>query len=203
MARQIILLRHAAVGPAYAGRYLGSTDVPIDASQAQCVQGTAHWLARQSIGRCYCSPMLRARQTADLVMPKTSLPVSVDADLREVDFGAWEGKTFDEISRGDALLVDKWAKMEDDFAFPEGESILGFQKRIACAWETMAADPAEVVLATTHGGVIRSMICHALGLPRAYYILFKVRYAACAVIDVFDRNGVLSGLNLPASAEGN
>ena len=202
MARQIILMRHAAVGPAYAERYLGSTDVPIDAAQAQSIEGATRWLLRQPIGRCYCSPMLRARQTADLIMPNTTLPISVNDDLREVDFGAWEGKTFDEISRSDALLVDKWAKMDDDFAFPQGESMQSFQERISRAWETMIADPADVVLGLTHGGVIRSMICHALGLARVNYILFSVRYASCAVIDVFDGNGILSGLNLPANAEG-
>jgi broad specificity phosphatase PhoE len=59
-----------------------------------------------------------------------------------------------------------------------------------------------VVLAVTHGGVIRSMICHALGLSRENYILFNAHCSRCCVIDVFGDRGTLGGLNLPAGEGG-
>ncbi len=196
MASQLLLMRHASVGPEHAGRYLGRSDVPIARSQAAPVRSAADWLASKRVGRCVCSPMLRARQTAELV----ARTIEIDPDLREVDFGRWEGKNFDEIAKTDAEHVQKWAEMREDFAFPEGESMADFLARIKRAADRLASDPAKVVLAITHGGVIRSMICHYLGLGSKHYILFNVRYASCCVIDLFDGKGILSGLNQPEVA---
>ncbi len=79
-----------------------------------------------------------------------------------------------------------------DFAFPGGESLQGFFERIASAADRMVRDPADTVLAVTHGGVIRAMICHLLGLEPRNYVLFAVDYAAAVVLDLFDGSGVLA-----------
>jgi len=57
------------------------------------------------------------------------------------------------------------------------------------------------VLAVAHGGVIRTMICHLLGLEPHRYVAFDVPYAALAVIDVFDGRGVLAALERLEVAE--
>ena len=62
----------------------------------------------------------------------------------------------------------------------------------------LVRDEADTVLAVTHGGIVRAMICHILGLRPRNYVLFDVAHAACAVIDVFEDKGVLSGLNVGA-----
>ena len=54
------------------------------------------------------------------------------------------------------------------------------------------------MLAVTHGGVIRAMICHLLGLEPRHYVLFEVDYAAAVVIDLFDGRGVLA---VPSATE--
>ena len=143
----------------------------------------------------YCSPLLRARQTADCIVPQALLPIQIDDDLREIDFGLWEGKTFDEIAVEDPAAVGRWAQFCEDFTFPEGDSVGGFLARIRRAADRLAHDGADTVLAITHGGVIRAMICHFLGLNPRQYVLFNVRCATCATIDLFDGKGVLSGLN--------
>ena len=57
------------------------------------------------------------------------------------------------------------------------------------------------MLAVTHGGVIRTMICHLLGLEPRNYLAFDVPYSAMAVIDLFDGRGVLAALVRPEMAE--
>ena len=74
--------------------------------------------------------------------------------------------------------------------------------RRACAADRLASRAADVVLAVTHGGVIRSMICHLLGLEARHYILFNVHCGACVTIDLYDGKGVLAGLDNPLAAEG-
>jgi broad specificity phosphatase PhoE len=145
---------------------------------------------------CYCSPLARARQTADVLLRHIHLPVHIDDDLREIDFGQWECKTFEQVAVEDARAVERWANFDHRFAFPGGESLGGFLARVRRAAKRLADDPASTVLAVTHGGMIRAMICHFLALRPRQYVLFEVAQAACTVIDLFDGRGVLRGLNL-------
>jgi broad specificity phosphatase PhoE len=124
-----------------------------------------------------------------------SLPTQVDDDLREVDFGQWEGKRFDEIAAGYPDEVKQWGEHFEDFTFPGGESVEAFMERVRRAADRAAQDPAETVLAVTHGGVIRHMICHFLGLEPWRYILFDVQCSTCATVKLFNGKGILTGLN--------
>ena len=195
MACQLLLVRHAAIAPQYAGRYVGSTDVPADARGLHQARTLASLVRFRKPDRCYCSPLVRARQTADVICETTDLQLQVDDDLREVDFGRWECKTFEEIAADAPEAVNRWAASSEEFTFPGGESVAGFLCRIHRAAHRLAEDCAEVVLAVTHAGVIRGMICHLLGLPPRDYLLFDIRHAACTTIALADGKGVLTGLN--------
>lgn len=150
---------------------------------------------------CYSSPLLRARQTTDILLQHTGIPIRTDEDLGEIDFGQWEGKTFEEVSRKNARAVKRWAGFEQTFAFPKGESLGGFLARIRRVAHRLSADPAGTLLVVTHGGVVRSMICRFMRIQPQHYLLFDIAHATCAVIEVFDNKGVLSGLNLRRSGD--
>ena len=199
MAERLILVRHARVGVAYAGRLVGAMDVPLDPAgqmQAKALAGRVMRLAPQV---CFCSPMQRCRQTAS-ALPSEIL-LHVDADLREIDFGEWENRTFAETVAADSSLVDRWAAFDPGFAFPGGESVDGFLHRVQVAADRLAQSEAPTVLAVTHGGVVRTMICHFLGLEPRKYVAFDVPYAGMAVIDLFDGKGVLASLERPEAVE--
>ncbi len=119
------------------------------------------------------------------------LKIEIDPALREIDFGRWENCRFEDLKVAEPALVDRWAAFEFDFAFPGGESLRGFLDRVAAAADRMAHDPADTVLAVTHGGAIRAIICHLLGLDPRNYVLFEVEYAAAVVLHLFDGRGVL------------
>ncbi|MFA5863566.1 MAG: histidine phosphatase family protein [Phycisphaerae bacterium] len=218
MAKRLLLVRHASTGPEYAGRYVGSTDVPLSAEGLRQAEGLASLVRRSkkytplrsrllkgdqpcmSILRIITSPLRRARQTGETLAGV--VPVEVDADLREIDFGKWEGRTFDQIAVSDPQLVDRWANYDSEFAFPGGESTQHFLERVHRVADRMAADPAENVLAVTHGGVIRAIICYLLGLPSRNYLLFDVKPASLTTIELIDGKGVLTGLNDLCHLEG-
>jgi len=192
MANRLILLRHARIEPGAGRRLLGSTDLPLDeVGQAQA-RSVACRVARLGPQRCYASPMQRCRQTVAAAAP--GMHVQFDDDLREIDFGRWETCRFDDVAASDPQFVDRWAAFAPDFAFPGGESVAGFLQRVHAAAERLVRDDADTVLAVTHGGVIRTMICRLLGLEPRQYVLFHVDYAGLAVIDLFDGKGVLAGL---------
>jgi broad specificity phosphatase PhoE len=196
MAKTLLLARHAETGPGYRGCFVGSSDVPLAGDGPEQAKRLAALAATYRPEICLCSPLLRARQTALPVAAATGLPIVVDDELREVDFGRWEAKTFGQIRATDPELVRQWAAWREDFAFPDGETLQGFNQRIRKTAEQLTSLEAETVLVISHGGVIRTMLCHLLGLSLRNYLTFDVQPATLSVLTLHDRGAVLNGFNL-------
>jgi len=195
MSQKLLLLRHGDIGEQYRDRYIGSTDVSMSPLGHQQVSAIRKLLGKERPSRCISSPMMRCRETAAIVMETADMDFTVDSDLREIDFGRWEGMTFEEIQKAFPDNTERWAEFNANFAFPGGEKIGDFQGRIIGAAERLVTNPADTILLCTHGGVIRLLICHFLGLQPWQYILFKVKHASLTTIELFDGSGILSGLN--------
>jgi broad specificity phosphatase PhoE len=197
VAKKVLLARHCETGPDYAGRFVGSADIGLGPAAPAQAERLAASIAAHSPAIAFCSPLRRAQLTAAMVHKATPLgEIITDPDLREIDFGRWEGLTFAEIAAGDSELVKRWAVWAPDFAFPDGELTADFLRRVQAAGERLAAREEETVLAIAHGGVVRALICHLLRLPARNYLLFDVKPARLTVIDCFPEGGVLAGFNL-------
>jgi len=189
---RLILLRHGRTG--LSGRYVGSSDVPLSEEGCRQIQDLRSTFAAMRIDTLLASPMLRCTQSVDLL--ELGLPVLLDPDLREIDFGRWEGKTFAEIEADDPQLVKHWAAGGDEFCFPDGEATAGFSRRIESVRNRLLAADAQTMLLVAHGGVIRALICGLLGLSLDKYLLFKVAKGHYSTIDIHSGGGVLTGFNL-------
>lgn len=192
MQSRLILLRHGRTG--LSGRYVGATDVPLSDEGRNQILGLRSGLGAMGIDTLLTSPMLRCTQSAGLL--GLGLPVQLDPDLREIDFGRWEGKTFAEIEARDPELVRVWARGADDFCFPGGEATAEFVRRVEAVKDRLLALEAETVLLVTHGGVIRSLICSLLGLTPDKYLLFQVAKGHYTTMELYAGGGVLTGFNL-------
>jgi len=196
MAERLLLARHAETAPQYQGRFIGAIDAELSNKAAAQIRALAQAIIPYSPQVCLCSPQSRARLTATGIAEHNGLDITIDQNLREIDFGRWDNMTFEEISATEAKLVAEWSAGPMDFQFPDGEHTDDFLTRVQTAAEIMAVRPEKTVLAVTHGGVIRAMICHLLRLPPEHYLLFDVKPAGLTVIDIFDQGGLLSGFNL-------
>jgi alpha-ribazole phosphatase len=200
MTQRLILVRHGDLGERCRGRYIGRTDAPLAAEGRRQAAALTGELGRlDGPPHILCSPLLRARETAEIALGADAA-FTTDDDLREIDFGCWETMSFAEIAAADPAAVDRWAAREDDFTFPGGESIGAFRRRIEAVAARIAADPAGAVVAITHGGVIRHLICHFLGLEYRRYLLFDVRPGSLSEIE--GGKGVLTRLNERHHREG-
>lgn len=103
----------------------------------------------------WTSPLRRCRELAETLHPA---PL-VDERLAELDFGAWEGQTWDAIPRHE---LDAWAADVAGYAPPGGESPRALQARALAFVASLAVDEAVVV---THAGVIRTLLAHSRKLP--------------------------------------
>jgi alpha-ribazole phosphatase len=191
-AKKLYFLRHGDTG--LQGRYIGRSDVPLtDKGRAQ-VRQAAGLLQAKGITKIVCSPMLRCRQTLEqLALP---CPFRFDELFREVDFGRWEGKNFREIVQLDKELVDSWVNDPASFAFPDGESLAAFNKRVAACKILLDKTTEEKILIITHGGIIRHLLCLLLGLDAEKYLLFEVKPGRVSSVQLYDEGGVLTGFNI-------
>jgi broad specificity phosphatase PhoE len=201
MTKRVILIRHGDLGEACRGLYIGRTDVPLSEDGKRQAAALAGEIGRLNGAHILCSPLLRTRETAEIALGAVDA-CDIDSDLREIDFGRWEGMGFAEIAAADPATVERWAALDEDFAFPGGESIGDFSKRIGAVAGRIAADPAGTVVAFTHGGVIRFLICRFLGLEDRRYLLFDVRPGSLSELSLDGGRGVLIRLNDRCHQEG-
>ncbi|HUH65591.1 MAG TPA: alpha-ribazole phosphatase [Syntrophales bacterium] len=195
MAKKLLLVRHGEVGKEYLDRYIGSTDISMSPHGREQIKAAQPLLQSSTPDVCISSTMKRCRETAAILTEGSGMELVFDPDLREIDFGRWEGMTFEEILKGFPNDIDRWIEFRPEFTFPGGEKIGDFQARIQGVAGRLAANSADTILVCTHGGVIRLLICHFLGLPPWQYVLFKVQRASLTTIELFGESGMLSGLN--------
>lgn len=194
MTKQLILIRHGDLGDRCRGRYIGRTDAVLSAEGRRQAAELARPLARLNGALFLASPLRRTRETAEIALGAKGC-FEIDANLREIDFGHWEGMSFAEIAAADPAAVDRWAGMDRHFTFPDGEGITNFRERIRATAERVITEPTGTVVLFSHGGVIRFLICHFLGLPDRHHLLFDIKPASISEIRIDGGTGVLTRLN--------
>jgi len=140
-------------------------------------------LDNQSPSAIYSSPSRRAVESTALRSIDTPA-AAVDERLREIDFGAFEGLTYDEISTRYPQKYDQWMTRPTDVVFPDGESFATMAARVREALEQIRRKHSgETVVTVSHGGVNRVALSEALDLdPRRIFRLAQA-YACVNVID--------------------
>jgi phosphoserine phosphatase len=165
----LYLLRHAATPanladpPRLQGRRHDPSLAPLGVLQAEA---TRDLLAALPLRRCYCSPMLRAAQTAAIVAaPHGLCPEPVEA-LAECDVGNWEGLDWQAIRYLDADAHRLFLQDPSTHSYPGGESLADVHRRCAPALERLLAQhTGESLLVVTHQVVLRVLLAGLLGLP--------------------------------------
>lgn len=189
--KKVTFLRHGKI--ASAGRYVGSTDVSLSKEGETQIATMRPYFSENLYQSIYSSPLKRCVQTCESL--NIEKRIFFDDRLREIDFGLWEGKSFDEIATTSPEEIEVWARGEEDFAFPEGESVSSFRNRITSFCATLRTTDSPTILIIAHGGVIRHMICNLLNLSFSHHICFNVQYGLFSTIFLFSDGGVLEELN--------
>lgn len=193
--KTLLLLRHGATAPNSERRFIGSTDHPLSSFGRRQLTTAASSLRAYNPERCFCSPMRRCLETARAVLAGSPLQPEILPELREIDFGDWEGKTFEETQTSNQACIQHWAKFDPAFCFPGGERLADFISRVKRAAKQISSSPHSSVVVVTHGGVIRLLICHFLGLRMRKYVLFEPAPGSLTVMNLFDSGkGTLAAL---------
>jgi broad specificity phosphatase PhoE len=159
----IYLARHGRTAYNLEGRFQGQQEVPLDElGREQAAELGQHALA-YGFAALWCSPLRRARETAEAVAAATGLTPREDARFMETDAGDWTDRTFVEVRAEAAERFDAFAGADPDFAFPGGESFLEQEQRVAAALEDVEAAGELPALVVCHGMVIRAALSVRIG----------------------------------------
>lgn len=159
--QKIFLVRHALPELPHCGKlYYGHTDYPLSETGVECARGLLKDLAEVKFEKVYSSDLLRARQTAELLVPDKKKEIIVTPELREIFLGDWEGKSFNEVRSVWKELYEKRGASFDKMPPPGGESFHDLQKRSAPVFaKILDESPAGNILIVTHAAFIWSVMC--------------------------------------------
>ncbi|AZF06624.1 alpha-ribazole phosphatase family protein [Pseudomonas sp. R5-89-07] len=181
MTLHLDLLRHGETE--LGGGLRGSLDDALTARGWE--QMRAAVLEQGPWDRLISSPLQRCARFAQELGERLNLPVSLEKDLQELHFGAWEGQSAAALMETDAEALGLFWADPYGFTPPEGEPVSAFSERVLGAVARLQqAYAGERVLLISHGGVMRLLLARARGLPREHLLNVEVGHGGLFSLQV-------------------
>ncbi len=201
---RMILVRHGRTAYTAEGRYSGRGDVPLsDAGMAEAiavaervdrlVRGRpADGPARPPLAAIITSPLVRCTASADAINARFGgdIPIRIEPDLIECDFGAWEGRTFAEVAEGWPDQMQRWLD-SPAVAPPNGESFRAVATRVRrVAAGLRAAYPSQTIVVVSHVTPIKVLLRDALAAGDAFLYRLHLDPAGLSIVDSWPDGGI-------------
>jgi broad specificity phosphatase PhoE len=194
---QLVLVRHAEPAESARGRCYGRLDFELSAWGRTQSEQLARQLSAEPVAAVVSSPRRRAIDTARPIAELHGLAVGVVESLRELDFGEIEGRTYDEIAAARPELFAQWMRAPTAVRFPGGESFDSLRRRVADAvCRLRETYDGRLVVAVTHGGVVRAVLVDALGVPVEHTFRLAVDPASLTRIEWVHDVPIVRSLNV-------
>lgn len=166
--RRFFLIRHGQIRQHKEKIFLGQTDVPLSQEGRRQAEAAGETLAGRLLrtDRIYCSDLLRASETAQIIREKTGLPHLVpDPGLREMNLGPWDGKFISQIKRQLPLEYEKRGRNIMTYKMGHGsENFFDLQYRVIKALiKILETDDAKDLIIVAHSGVLRAIVHNLQG----------------------------------------
>lgn len=194
MPTRLILIRHGQTDWSFQKRYCGFTDEDLNEQGKKQARKLAEKLSAERIRRVYASDMKRALRFALIALKDT--PVEKLAELREMNFGIFEGLTHREIMTKCPDVYKKWLNNPVEITIPKGESLnsLATRTRKALA-KILSINNNETVAVFTHAGPIKVILCDILKLDLEKIWQLKQDLACLNIIEFDKGNSKVCLLN--------
>jgi alpha-ribazole phosphatase/probable phosphoglycerate mutase len=190
----VILVRHGQTDENVSGRISGQGPIPLNSRGQEQARLAAEVLAPLGVMRLCSSPVVRAQQTAAMLDERLHIGIEEVADLREVGYGSWEGKQFNDI-RGERAAQQVFQNPLHA-VFPKGESLLGVQQRGVRFMESIRySDAGGPMVLVSHGDTIRTALAHYLGLAFNDYRRINIDNGALSVVELCGQQSRVKAVN--------
>ncbi len=164
---KIILIRHGVTDWNAEGKIQGQSDTQLSSEGMYQARMLIAYFPFETIDAIYSSNLQRAMKTAEFIANKFKLEVIPVRELREIDFGNWEGRSFEDVAKEEPAEFKKFFVQPDMLMFKGGESFAEVQSRAMLSLKKIVklnGDKKQIVI-VTHGAVIRTIIAAILEMP--------------------------------------
>jgi phosphoserine phosphatase len=182
---KILLTRHGHVEGIHPERFRGRQPLDLTARGRAEAAAVARRIADGSWhpSKIYTSPMARCVETGAAIAKACGIPAEVCDDLNDIDYGAWQFKTFEEAKKDNPALFAAWFATPHLVRFPNGESLQDLAARSANALRfVLARHPRDTIVLVGHDSVNRALLLQFLDLPLAAY--WRVAQAPCCLNEI-------------------
>ena len=177
------LMRHPAVSAS--DRCIGQTDLPLSGEGNASLDDLAQVVRGVAPDLIISSDLRRCRDLAQAAALQVECPVRLDARWREIHFGAWENRSWDEIRRTNEAGFERWSLGFQHESPPHGESFQDLLKRVAAAAEDLPRDRTALVV--THAGCLRALACLLKVISPERMFDWEVPYGALFELNLEDQ----------------
>jgi len=203
MVTKIYLIRHGETEGAETKRYKGHIDVPLSEEGIKQMERLAGFIsakaqkcksakATSALTSVYCSDLSRAVKSAELIAGPHGLRPVIMPELRERNFGIWEGMTFDEIREKHPDEFNAWASNPLQHSPMGGESTIEVRDRAVRAFnKIIEKHEGQNIAIVAHGGINRIMLCELLGIPLENIFRVEQDYGCLNVVELWDNYPVV------------
>ena len=159
----LLFIRHAETD--MAGTFCGQSDPPVSAAGHLQIQSLVESLRTETITAIFTSDLQRSVTTARALAESFAIPYIPRPALREIDFGRWEGLTWEEIRKLDSIFAQQWLEFFPHLTPSDGESIALFDARVMAETSYLLnQSESDSIAVVTHAGVMRAVLRTLCGL---------------------------------------
>ncbi len=247
MVTKLYLIRHGETEGGQLNRYKGHIDVPLSDNGIRQMERLSKYIVQNrsksfkmvqsssnlnnveplnnieqlKLNAVYCSDLSRALKSAEIIAKPHKLRPIVMPELRERNFGIWEGMTFNEIKEKYTQEFDAWVSNPLKFSPMQGESTIEVRDRVLNALNKILDNHSNIVqsssrvvqnssklnnieqssttlnniVVVSHGGVNRIILCHLLGIPFENIFRIEQDYGALNIVEIHDKYPMVKLLN--------
>jgi len=193
---EIILIRHGETYGNKAGVFHGWIDTHLTEKGIKQAHLLKERLKNEQIDYIFSSPLKRCIETARIINIYHNLPIFKVDELKEFNFGMWEGMGYEEIKKKYPLEAKKWEEDWKNFKIPKGERGFEFYQRVSRWIDTIIKKQQKgTFLIATHGGCIRVILSHLVGKGIDGYWNFHVKTGGIVRVCVKDGFPYLTSLD--------
>lgn len=151
------------------GKIQGNSDVELAPEGIRQAKLLAEKCPFENVDAVYSSDLVRAVVTAKTLADKFNLPVQLVPELREVNFGTWEGRSLPELEKTDPDNFDRFFNRPEELRIEEAETFQETQDRAVIAMNKIIAahhnDEDSQIIVVAHGAINRLILCAFLEIP--------------------------------------
>lgn len=199
------MIRHGETALNAKGCYYGRTDAVLSEKGISQARYLKEILKEISFDYIVASPLVRAYNTAQIVMEEREQEIFGDRRLMEQDFGIFEGMTYKEIQNTYPKELDAWNEEFSTYRIPKGESFADVRSRAEDFLRDIPSgreSKGEKMLIVAHKGTLGHLLAAMLKLPLDGYWNFVFEQGCYSVVDLEDGYAIIRKLNASISVEG-